>query len=77
MEFANDPGMLALLSGLPMILFVFWVFFRVFRKAGRSGWWTLLLIVPLVNIVMLWVFAFVRWPAVEAAEAAKTPEVFS
>jgi|HubBroStandDraft_1064217.scaffolds.fasta_scaffold126335_4 uncharacterized membrane protein YhaH (DUF805 family) len=34
----------------------------ILRKAGYSGWWCLLGFVPIVNIVMLWVFAFATWP---------------
>ncbi len=34
----------------------------ILRKAGYSGWWCLIVFVPLVNIVMLWVFAFAAWP---------------
>jgi hypothetical protein len=34
----------------------------ILRKAGYSGWWSLLVFVPLVNIIMLWVFAFAAWP---------------
>jgi uncharacterized membrane protein YhaH (DUF805 family) len=35
---------------------------RILSKAGYSGWWCLLGVVPLLNIVMLWVFAFSSWP---------------
>ena len=34
----------------------------ILRKAGYSGWWCLLGFVPIVNIVMFWVFAFSEWP---------------
>jgi uncharacterized membrane protein YhaH (DUF805 family) len=34
----------------------------ILRKAGYSGWWCLLGFVPLVNIIMLWVFALASWP---------------
>ena len=36
---------------------------RIVQKAGYSGWWCVLLIIPLVNIVFLWIFAFARWPS--------------
>ena len=36
---------------------------KILNKAGYSGWWSLLVVVPLVNIVMFWVFAFADWPA--------------
>jgi uncharacterized membrane protein YhaH (DUF805 family) len=35
---------------------------KILNKAGYSGWWSLLTLVPLVNIVMIWVFAFADWP---------------
>jgi hypothetical protein len=36
---------------------------KILSKAGFSGWWSLLAIFPIVNIICLWVFAFMRWPA--------------
>ncbi len=36
---------------------------RIAQKAGFSGWWGLTQIVPLVAVVMLWVLAFIDWPA--------------
>ena len=36
---------------------------KIIVKAGYDGWWSLLALVPLVNIVALWVFAFSEWPA--------------
>jgi hypothetical protein len=38
---------------------------RILNRAGLSGWWVLLSLVPFANIVGLWLFAFVRWPAVD------------
>jgi uncharacterized membrane protein YhaH (DUF805 family) len=35
---------------------------KILNKAGYSGWWCLLLFVPVVDIVFIWVFAFARWP---------------
>jgi uncharacterized membrane protein YhaH (DUF805 family) len=35
---------------------------KILQKAGYSGWWCLIVFVPLVNIVMLYVFAFANWP---------------
>ena len=34
----------------------------ILRRVGYSPWLALLWIVPFVNIIMLWVFAFGRWP---------------
>ncbi len=36
---------------------------RIVSRAGFPGVLSLLLLIPLVNLVMIWVFAFVRWPS--------------
>lgn len=38
---------------------------RILRRAGLGRGWAVLAFLPLVNIAALWVFAFVRWPAVD------------
>jgi uncharacterized membrane protein YhaH (DUF805 family) len=55
-----------LLLPLAIIGVYFWMMVRILNKAGYSGWWSLLMAVPLVNIVMVWVFAFSDWPALKA-----------
>lgn len=35
----------------------------IVRKAGYSAWWVCAGLVPLVNLVMLFAFAFADWPA--------------
>jgi hypothetical protein len=40
------------------------VFGRILNRAGYSRWWLLMMLVPLVNLIMLWVFAFANLPAV-------------
>ena len=52
------------------VVFPAWMTVRILHKVGRSGWWCLVILVPLVNIVMVWAFAFARWPALEVAGAA-------
>jgi hypothetical protein len=39
---------------------------RIVKRTGHSGWWSLLAFIPLVNFVAPWLLAFVRWPAVDA-----------
>lgn len=56
--------------GLGVMALAPWMTVRILHKVGRSGWWCLVILVPVVNIVMVWVFAFARWPALEAAAAA-------
>jgi len=35
---------------------------RIVGKAGYAGAWSLLVLVPVVNVILLWVFAFAKWP---------------
>ncbi len=35
---------------------------RILRRLGFSGWWTILAFIPWINVIGLWVVAFVRWP---------------
>lgn len=45
-----------------LILVFCWPYVKIIQKAGYSGWWFLVTFVPLLNLVMLWVFAFADWP---------------
>ncbi len=60
------------MSGLHLIGFMLFVLLFVFPiskilgRIGFSGWWSLLALVPLVNIIALWVFAFMEWPSGQA-----------
>lgn len=35
---------------------------KIFSKAGFSGWWSLLMIVPVINILLEYYLAFAEWP---------------
>jgi hypothetical protein len=48
-----------LVLGLVLII----PFWQLFSKAGYSGWWSLLMVIPLVNLIALYVLAFSDWPA--------------
>ncbi len=52
-----------IIIAIPTVL----IFSRVVKKAGFSGWWSVVLIVPLLNLIMVWVFAFMEWPAEKSA----------
>ncbi len=62
--------------GIPEILVILFVvavfgiivlipYWRIFRKAGFPPALSLLMIVPLVNLAMLYVLAFTDWPALK------------
>ena len=35
---------------------------KILHRTGYSGWWSLLSLVPVVNIVALWMFSRADWP---------------
>jgi uncharacterized membrane protein YhaH (DUF805 family) len=56
---------LSFIHWIVVLLFLFLYLFplvKILHKAGYSGWWCLLTFVPLVNLIMFWVFAFASWP---------------
>jgi hypothetical protein len=59
-------GLALLLLAVPLLMIA-----RVLRRAGFSRGWALLVLVPVVNLVALWLFAYARWPAVDSP--AKAP----
>ena len=38
---------------------------RIISNAGYSGWWVLVALVPLLNVIMFFVFAFSSWPSLQ------------
>ena len=67
--------MLAMMPILGLFAVVAWViivvpFWVIFKKAGMSGPLSLLMILPLVNLVMLYVLAFSQWKVMPAPEYA-------
>lgn len=63
-ELVESPSLVTALA-LVLLAVPLWMIGRVLRRAGYSSWWALLVLVPLVNLVALWVFAYVRWPAID------------
>lgn len=61
---------LIFLVWLAFVAFGVWCSVRIIRRAGYSGWWVLIMLVPIANIVMIWVFAFSDWPALARAGGA-------
>ena len=50
--------------GIAVFLVPAW---RIAKRAGFSGALSLLMLIPVVNIVLLWVFAFITWPVERGA----------
>jgi uncharacterized membrane protein YhaH (DUF805 family) len=51
-------GLIAVFVFLPILIIPYW---RIFSKAGFSGWLSLLILFPLVNLIVLYVVAFSEW----------------
>lgn len=47
---------------IAIIAFFIYVWWRIFAKAGYSGARSLLLLVPIANIIIIIMFAFSEWP---------------
>lgn len=45
---------------------------KVVSKAGYSGWWVLVSVIPVVNFVMILVFAFSDWPVLREVRALRS-----
>jgi hypothetical protein len=53
------------LAGAAIVIIPVWV---IWKKAGFSPWFSLLCVIPLVNLIMLYVLAFSEWRVVPVAQ---------
>ena len=63
----NNIGLPGLLMLIIYAAIVVVPFFQLWKRTGHSGWISLLMLLPIVNLVMLYVLAFKRWPALETS----------
>jgi hypothetical protein len=59
-------------------IYVFLVFvlivpvWRMFRRAGLAPAWSLLMLLPMIGIpIVVWMFAFSKWPAVHGSQGIR------
>ena len=52
-------GPLMMLVVAALVIVPFWF---IFKKAGYSQWLGVLMVVPIVNLVLLYFLAFSNWP---------------
>lgn len=55
---AFGPVMMLVMAAVVIVPFWF-----IFAKAGFSQWLALLILVPLVNVILLYYLAFAKWPS--------------
>lgn len=44
---------------------------KIVSKAGYSGALSLLLFIPILNVLLIWIFAFSKWPALSGKAVDK------
>jgi heme/copper-type cytochrome/quinol oxidase subunit 2 len=60
---SSDVGLIvAIVVGVVVVLFLFSIWWKIFKKAGYSGALGLLMYIPIINIIMLLILAFSKWP---------------
>lgn len=47
---------------IALCAFMVWVYWKIFSKAGFNGAMSLLMLVPIANLVAILLLAFSRWP---------------
>jgi uncharacterized membrane protein len=47
------------------IVIVILPYWKIYSKAGFSGWLSITMIIPILNIVMLFYLAFANWPVLK------------
>ncbi|MGH2493079.1 MAG: hypothetical protein ACRDIV_00060 [Ktedonobacteraceae bacterium] len=52
----------SLVAGLIGLIFAIIIYWRIFAKAGYSGARSLLMLIPVVNLIIIIMFAFSEWP---------------
>jgi hypothetical protein len=61
----NELILILVLGIIFLFIFFAWPYWRIFKKAGFSPALSLLMLVPIANIVMLFFLAFADWPALK------------
>lgn len=64
-------GLIIGLISLASIVFAVIIYWRIFSKAGYSGALSLLMFIPIANIVMLCILAFGEWPIYQELNALR------
>jgi hypothetical protein len=67
---AHDPIILGFgcIVSLAFVILGIVIFWKIFSKAGYSGAMSLLLFIPIANLIVLCILAFGKWPIYEELE---------
>lgn len=67
MELSDSSSLPVVITGLFVVYLAvlavcIWAYVRIIHRSGYSGWWVLIGLVPIVNIIMFLIFAFKEAP---------------
>lgn len=62
------PLELLLIVVLPILVFNILIYWKIFSKAGYNGAMSLLMLVPIANIIAICILAFGNWPVRQELE---------
>lgn len=48
-----------------------WPCMRILKKMGYGGWWTIVSLIPVANVVGIWVLAIIDWPSKQKGGASR------
>jgi hypothetical protein len=65
------PGWIQIILALLVVAVPVFCFWKIYRKAGFSGWLSLLMLIPLVNLIALVHLAVSDWPALKRSGSAE------
>ncbi len=60
--------LIPIIIGLVVFIFYMIMWWNIFSKAGYSGARSLLLLIPIVNLIIFIMFAFSKWPVQQELE---------
>ncbi len=64
-------SLIAGLIGLAFFVLFIIAYWKIFSKAGYSGALSLLLLIPIANIIIILYLAFSKWPVLQELEALR------
>lgn len=66
-----SAGLIFGIIGLALTIFFIYVYWRIFSKAGFSGALSLLLLIPVANIIVICYLSFAEWPIMRELNALR------
>lgn len=61
---------------------IYWVamglpFYKILKRVGLSGWWSVFAVIPILNIVLPWIIALSHWRVRDSDQSESLTSIFS